>query len=260
MTPPRVVLVRPKYGGNVGSTARAMANFGLTDLRVVRGTEPYDAREAHNMASGARELLGAATWVDSIEEAVAGTTIVVACTARPRRWKTWDVLDPRPACELLAARTAEDEQTALLFGPEDHGLAQEDLAWATHLCSIPTAGPHSSLNLAQAVLLLGWEWAQAGAAPKRRPSPRGGRSKRATIDQLNRAVEQTGDLLESIEFFRRRARPQTMAMLRHALVDTDIRERDVQFLRGVINKLQWWVAHGPRSADSDSGDASPPEE
>jgi len=230
-----------------------MANFGLTDLRVVRGPEVVDAQEAHNMAAGARELLASATWVDALADAVEGATVVVACTARPRRWKTWDVLDPRPACELLAARSAEGEETVLLFGQEDHGLSQEDLGHATHLCSIPTAGSHSSLNLSQAVLLLGWEWAQAGGAPRRRPTPRGGRGERATIDQLNRAVQQTGDLLDAIDFFRRRARPQTMAMLRHAVVNTDLQERDVQFLRGVVNKLQWWVAHGPRTGDADAG-------
>jgi len=248
-----VILVRPKYGGNIGSTARAMANFGLVDLRVVRGPETIDAQEAHNMAAGSRDLLATATWFDSVADAVAGATAVVACTARPRRWKTWEVLDPRPACELLAERSANGEQTALLFGQEDHGLSREDLAHATHLCSIPTSGTHSSLNLAQAVLLLGWEWAQAGTTPRRRASKRAGRPKRATIDQVNGAVEQAGELLAAIDFFRRRARPQTMATLRHALVNTHLEERDVQFLRGVIGKLQWWVARGPRTGDADAG-------
>jgi tRNA/rRNA methyltransferase len=237
-------LVRPKYGGNIGATARAMANFGLTDLRIVRGPEPPDPQEAYNMAAGARELLAGATWVDTTADAVAGATAVVACTARPRRWKSWEVLDPQPACELLADR---QEATCLMFGQEDHGLSRDDLSFATHLCSIPTAGSHSSLNLSQAVLLMGWEWAKAGARPRRRPTPRGGRVARATIDHVNRAVDQAGDLLESIEFFKRRGRAQTLAQLRHTMVEADLTLKDVQFLRGIVNKLQWWVRHGPRN-------------
>ncbi len=249
--PPRVVLVRPKSGGNIGSTARAMANFGLTDLRVVRGPEAIDAREAHNMAAGSRDILGAATWVESVGEAVAGATRVVACTARPRRWKTWDVLDPKPACEVLAERATAGEPVALMFGQEDHGLSQEDLAFATHLCSIPTSGSHSSLNLSQAVLLLGWEWSQVGGNPQRRGKARGGVVPLASIDTLNSAIDQIGDLLQHIGFFRRRPRPQTLAMLRHALLNTAITERDVQFLRGVVNKLTWWVYRAPPPSEGE---------
>ncbi len=227
-----------------------MANFGLTDLRLVRGTEPYDHGEAHNMAAGARDLLASASWVGSVAEAVEGATVVMACTARPRRWKTWEVVDPRPAATLLAERAGEGEATVLLFGQEDHGLSREDLAHATHLCSIPTSGSHSSLNLSQAVLLLGWEWAQAGTTPQRRETWREDGAKRATIDQLNQAVEQAGVLLDQIDFFRRRLRPQTLAMLRHALVNTDLKERDVQFLRGVLNKLRWSMDHRPRTGDA----------
>ena len=246
LLPPRVVLVRPKYGGNIGATARAMVNFGLTDLRVVRGPETPDLEEAHKMAPGGRGLLDDATWVDTTADAVVGVTTVVACTARPRRWKSWAVLDPRPACELLVERASEGEGTCFLFGQEDHGLAQEDLAHATHLCSIPTAGTHSSLNLSQAVLLMGWEWAQAGGRPRRRPVPRGGRVPRATIDELNSAVDQTGELLAAIDFFRRRRREQTLAQLRHTLVEANLTLADVHFLRGLVNKLHWWVTQGPR--------------
>ena len=242
---PRVVLNRPLYGGNVGSTARAMANMGLADLHVVQ-PQYKDETELRKMAvhSGAA-IHEAMTRHDRLEDAVTGCTVVVACTARPRRWKAWDLVDPTQAGDLLAGRGAAGEPTALLFGSEDCGLAQEDLAWATHLCHIPTTLEASSLNLSQAVLLLAGEWGKARGRLRRLPH-RNKRRRPAAIEQVNGATEQAAELLDTIDFFRGKSREQGMATLRQALIRGEMSDVEVHYIRGVVNKLRWYVDHGAR--------------
>jgi len=241
---PRVVLVRTKYAGNIGASARAMGNMGLSDLRLVRpsGDEQWvtpEGRDAWAMAASGKAILENATVCDSVAEAVAECTTVIACTARPRRWESWPVLGPSEVAALLAERGREGDATAILFGQEDHGLSSDDLTVATHLCNIPTGGEVTSLNLAQAVLLLGWEWGQASRALHRRPTKRAGKRDRASAEQVAGLAEQAGDLLARIDFFRRRQRPQTMVMLRQALIRGDLTDMEVHFLRGVVRKVSW---------------------
>lgn len=254
-TPPRVILVRPKYAGNVGASARAMGNMGLTDLVVVDPAHEPEAvkgasRDAWSMAASGKALLENARTVATVREAVADCTVVLACTARPRRWKAWKVLGPTEGCEALAERAAEGDPTAILFGPEDHGLSTDDLAHATHLCNIPTGGEVSSLNLAQAVLLLGWEWAKAGGHLQLRPTKRGGRRPLAESEQVTGLVDQIGELLDLIDFWRRRPKPQGLATLRQAVVRGELSNVEVHFLRGVVRKLEWHLENPGHLADT----------
>ena len=254
--PPRVVLVRPKYAGNVGASARAMGNMGLTDLVIVDPAhEPEavrgDSRDAWSMAASGKAVLERARTVATVREAVADCTRVLACTARPRRWKAWQVLGPGEGCAVLAERDAEGDATAILFGPEDHGLSTDDLEHATHVCNIPTGGEVSSLNLAQAVLLLGWEWAQAGGHLQRRPTKRGGRRPLADSEQVTGLVEQIGVLLDRIDYFKRRPKPQGLATLRQAVVRGQLSNVEVHFLRGVVRKLEWHLEHPGHTVEID---------
>jgi tRNA (cytidine32/uridine32-2'-O)-methyltransferase len=221
-----------------------MSNMGLRDLRLVdpryKGTF-----EAEKMAMGGREVLTSAQHSEGFEAALADCSVVVACTARPRKWKAWKALAPDETAELLAKHGAQQDSTALMFGTEDKGLDNEDLNWATHLCHIPTSAEVSSLNLSQAVLLLSWEWAQAHGRLSRRPirnRPRG----EADIGQINGLTAQMGELLDRISFFSGKNRTKGLATLRQALVRGDITETEVHFLRGVVRKLSWYVDHGPR--------------
>lgn len=221
-----------------------MSNMGLRDLRLVdpryKGTF-----EAEKMAMGGRDVLNSAQSSEGFKEALADCSVVVACTARPRKWKAWKVLDPGETAELLAEHGAQQDATALMFGTEDKGLDNEDLNWATHLCHIPTSAEVSSLNLSQAVLLLSWEWAQAHGRLNRRPI-RNRPRREADIGQINGLTDQMGELLDRIDFFTGKNRTKGLATLRQALVRGDVTETEVHFLRGVVRKLSWYVDHGPR--------------
>ena len=248
MVDPRIVLVRPLYGGNVGASARAMANMGLDELVLVK-PQFTNERELELMAKGAGRIVAEMKQLEELSEAVADCTTVVACTARPRRWKAWQLLDPRPAADLLVERGALGEKTAILFGSEDRGLEQHELAFATHICHIPTGPEHSSLNLSQAVLLLGWEYAQALGGLKRR-TYRNRRRGTPTMDQVVGASDQVAALLDRINFFAGRNRAQSLATIRQALLRSEMTETEIHFLRGVVNKLRWWLDHGPRTGEA----------
>lgn len=243
--------MRPLYGGNVGSSARAMANMGLEDLRLVDPQYTSDF-EVTLMAKGAARILGSAHRHESVREAVGDCTVVVACTARPRSWKAWKVLDPGDAAQLLLESGAEDGPVALMFGSEDRGLIQSELEFATHLCHIPTGPEHSSLNLSQAVLLMGWECARARGGLRLRPARK---RKRAAVpmEQVVGASHQIGALLDRIGFFRGKNREQSLATVRQALLRGELTDTEVHFLRGVVNKLRWYVDHGPRKEDRERG-------
>lgn len=243
---PRVVLNRPLYGGNVGSSARAMANFGLSDLRLVQPDFGADDREMQMMGvSSGRPILESMQVHDSLDEAVGDCTVVVACTARPRRWRAWEFLEPAPAADLLAERIANGEQVAFLFGSEDSGLSEQDLKWASHLCHIPTTAEASSLNLSQAVLLLGWEWGKAHGRLHRRPH-RHKKRPPAALEQVQGAVDQAGELLDRVNFFKGKSRDQGLITLRQTLLRGSLTDVEVHYLRGVVNKLRWYVDNGPR--------------
>ncbi len=255
--PPRIVLNKPLYGGNVGATARAMTNLGLGDLRICE-EQFTDEREMRMFATGSSKAVLGAMQRCSLPEAVEGCTVVIACTARPRRWKAWAVLDPAEAAELLVERGAAGEATAFLFGSEDNGLDQADLAWATHLCHIPTAPEHSSLNLSQAVLLLAWEWAQARGRLSRRPY-KSRRRVPAPVEQVHGAAEQIGRLLDVISFWRGKNKDQGLATVRQTMLRGSMTDVEVHFVRGIVGKLQWFVDHGPRKAEREAESAPPPE-
>ncbi len=239
------MLNRPLYGGNVGSCARAMANFGLRDLRLV-APEFTDEHELRMMAvSSGRPIVDALQRHEALGDAVGDCTVVVACTARPRRWKAWPILSPDESASLLAERAAGGEITATLFGSEDSGLSETDLRWATHLCHIPTTSEASSLNLSQAVLLLAWEWGRAEGSLKRRPH-KNKRRPPADLEQVQGAAEQIAALMDRVDFFRGKSRDQGLATLRQALLRGSLTNVEVHYLRGVINKLRWYVDHGPR--------------
>src|SRR5690606_20514062 len=158
----RIVLVRTKDSANVGAAARAMRNFGLNDLWLVAPRCRLDER-ARALASHAADLLDTARVVASPDEALVGVSLAVGTSARPRRAPSYRVAAPREAAPLL------EEGTAVLFGPEDHGLANEELTRCQLQVVIPTA-EFSSLNLAQAVLVVAYEAWQARLQPVGEPS------------------------------------------------------------------------------------------
>jgi tRNA/rRNA methyltransferase len=160
---PAIILVEPQLAENIGTTARAMLNFGLTDLRLVNPKPDWPSDRAKATASGADRVLDGARVFRSLGEAIADLQVVYATSNRPRDLVK-RVVTPRHAAGELRAHVAADVRPGILFGPERTGLVNDDLALADAVISAPVNPSFGSLNLAQAVLLIGYEWFQAADA------------------------------------------------------------------------------------------------
>jgi len=169
---PVIVLVRPQLGQNIGKAARAMLNFGLTEMRLVSPRDGWPNPEAGPAASGADDVLAQAAVYATVAEAIADCSTVFASTVRRR-----DLIMPAVGPEEMAATIhSTPGRTAILFGPERSGLASDDVALATAIVTVPINPEFGSLNLAQAVILLAYEWSK-GPAPAqgcRTPGTAGG--------------------------------------------------------------------------------------
>ena len=159
MTAPAVILVRPQLGVNIGACARAMRNFGLTELRLVAPRDGWPNADAGPAASGADDVLADARVFDTVADACVGLGLVFATTLRERDL-TRRVVTPEQAAREFHATGG---QGGLLFGPERTGLLTEDLAVANAILTIPVDPDFGSLNLAQAVVVTAYEWFRQSA-------------------------------------------------------------------------------------------------
>ena len=157
---PIIILVEPQLGENIGTAARAMANFGLRDLRVVNPREAFPNDKARAAASGAAELIDRAAVYPDVAEAIADLGFVYATTARSRDL-AMDVLGPRRAAVHLRELAGEAKAAGVLFGRERTGLTNDELSLADAIITLPVDPSHSSLNVAQAVLIIAYEWRRA---------------------------------------------------------------------------------------------------
>ncbi len=157
MIPPVFVLVRPQMGENIGGAARAMLNFGLERMRVVDPRDGWPNPKAVAMASGAGRVLDTAGMFADLDAALADCDFVLATTARGREL-TKPVYTPEAAMELVRAMTGAGKRVAVLFGPERAGLENDDIIRANAIVTVPVNPDFFSLNLAQCVLLLAYEW------------------------------------------------------------------------------------------------------
>jgi TrmH family RNA methyltransferase len=233
---PIVVLVRPQMARNIGSTARAMANGGLFHLRIVAPRDGWPQADAYPSASGADAILDAATVYDSVPDAVADCHRVLATCPRPRHIVI-PVLTARAAAEDLRGLAARSLRSAVLFGPERAGLENEDMACADTLVRYPLNPEHMSLNLAQAVMILAYEWWTA-AEPTPPRALMTNETRVATKGELeiflNRLVgelDATG-FLDNIE-----KRPGMVRNLRHWFQRGEVTEQELRTLHGVVTEL-----------------------
>jgi tRNA/rRNA methyltransferase len=158
---PAIILIRPQMGENIGAAARVMANFGLSDLRLVAPRDGWPNAKAADMAAKALPIIDDAKIFDTAREAVHDMQFVLATSARGRAMNT-PSMNAREAMQEIANRAGRGEKCAILFGPERTGLENEDIAVADALISIPVSPDYASLNLAQAVAVLAYEWQMAG--------------------------------------------------------------------------------------------------
>ena len=234
--PPVVILNEPQLAENIGSVARVMGNFGLTDLRLVRPRDGWPQERAWASASGADWPLDKAKVHQRLEAAIADRQLVFATTARNRELRL-PVHTPREAAAKLHEAAAAGRKTAILFGGERAGLETQDIALCQGIITIPIDPKFHSLNLAQAVALTAYEWrtALADEAP---PRFKHMESPPAEQDQLLGLYEHLERELEAGGFFHpAEKKPSMVQNLRVIFARAGLNEQEVRTLRGVITAL-----------------------
>jgi tRNA/rRNA methyltransferase len=228
---PVVVLVRPQLGQNIGKAARAMLNFGLTELRLVEPRDGWPNPDAGPAASGADVVLEKAQVFATVAEAIADCSTVYASTVR-RRDLIMPVLSPE---EMAAGIAASPGRSAMLFGPERAGLETDEVALANAIVTVPINPEFGSLNLAQAVILLAYEWSRQSALaqpPARDLEPPAPHAELAAlVDQLEAA-------LEAKQYYHPPERTRsTKNTIRSIFTKTGWSSREVKAVRGIIRAL-----------------------
>ncbi|MGD9846363.1 MAG: TrmJ/YjtD family RNA methyltransferase [Variibacter sp.] len=251
---PIVVLIEPQLGENIGACARAMANFGISSLRLVRPRDGWPNPRARVTASGADRVLDGAQLYDTLEAAIADCTLVLATTARAHD-QAKPVVDAVGAVALAHSHVAAGEKVALLFGRERWGLQNEEVGLADRIVTLPVNPAFASLNLAQAVLILAYEWfkcATGGALPfatRRKSAP-------AAKEQLLKFFEMLESELEKVEFFRPAEKRATMQVnLRNIFTRMQPTRQDMLTLHGVIAAIAAGRKGPARGGVLDGGDA-----
>ena len=233
---PAVILVRPQLGENIGMAARAMLNCGLSEMRLVAPRDGWPSERAQRAASGADVVLDEARVFDSVAEAVADLQHVVATTARTREL-VQRIVTARHAASEIRSWIAAGERVGILFGPERTGLENDDIVQADTALSIPLNPQFSSLNVAQAVLLVSYEWiASADETPVERMSEHATRP--ADKDELQNLFAHLERALDQSGFLRHQAmRPAMVNNLRALLQRAAMTEQEVRTFHGVIKFL-----------------------
>ncbi len=233
---PTVVLVEPQLGDNIGFAARAMLNGGLTELRLVRPRDGWPNPRAEAAAAGADLVIENARLFATAEEAVADLNHVFATTAR-RRDMVKPVMTPRRAAAEMRRAVARGERVGILFGGERSGLANDDVALADTLIRVPLNPEFSSLNLGHAVMILAYEWFQAGDAT---PDERlvAGRGRLATKAELANFFRRLEGALDARGFFHvREKRPAMVRNIRSIFQRARLTDHEVGTLHGIVTAL-----------------------
>jgi tRNA/rRNA methyltransferase len=230
---PIVVLVEPQLPENIGAAARAMANFGLSRLRLVAPLQPWPNAKARMMAAGADRVLDAAELYGGMEAAIADCSFVVAATARAHD-QAKPVVGAAEAAALMAPRVAAGETVAIVFGRERNGLENDEIALADCIVTLPVNPAFASLNLAQAIVVIAYEWfklASGGKLPFAMPK----KSAPAPKEQLLAFFAALERELEKVEFFRPPDKRETMQInLRNIFTRMQPTRQDIQTLHGVL--------------------------
>lgn len=231
----RVVLARPIYGGNIGAVCRAMSNMGLSDLALV-APQPFDMNEALKMACWASDILKSRKEFPDLHAAVADCSRIFGTTARGGLYRA-HVRTPRESAPLIL-QAASSGKVALLFGPEDDGLANKELEVCTNLIRIPSSERYPSLNLAQAVMICCYELFVASGAFE----PPAERSPEARAELKERMFAFWEKALLGIGFMNRDKALHMMLGLRRALARGALTEDDVKILMGIARQTDWCAA------------------
>ncbi len=244
---PSIILVEPQLGENIGTAVRAMGNFGLNDLRLVAPRDGWPSEYAQKAASGADWILEAARVFDTVEEAIADLHFIYATTARPRDMVN-EVVTPEQAAQNIRSLTRQGQKVGVLFGREKSGLTNDHIALADAILMAPVNPQFASLNLAQCVLLIGYEWFKDSAdslgdasrddgglvGPGLRMPDTWPANKKELLgffEHLESELDASGFLKPAEK------RPAMVRNLRNMFQRTALTEQDVRTLRGVVSAL-----------------------
>jgi tRNA/rRNA methyltransferase len=245
---PAIILVKPQLGENIGQAARAMANFGLSALRLVAPRDGWPNEAARRVSANAVHVVEGARVFATLEEAIADLHFICAATARGRQM-TKASLSPEAGAGELAARRAAGKNCGVLFGPERCGLENSEVALADVIITAPAAASAPSLNLAQMVMLVCYEWRKRTAAPGgpaatlvQAPATRG--QLLHFFEHLERELDKSGFLRPPEK------RAGMVANMRSMFARMELSEQEVKIMRGVIASL--CRANRPSSKPSES--------
>lgn len=233
---PSIILVSPQMGVNIGAAARVMLNFGLTDLRLVAPRDGWPNEEADRNSAGALDKMPPVQVFETLSEAIADLHYVLATTARPRDLVK-PVFEPDQACSELVERSIQDQKCGIVFGGERAGLTTEDVAFCQGIVTYPTNPDFSSLNLAQAVLLMCWSVFQAvknrecGVAVAEKELP-------ANQEELDGFIQRLDVALDAAEFYKSEGLKPTMQRnIRSIFTRGDLTAQEVRTLHGILTAL-----------------------
>ncbi len=233
---PAIILVIPQLGENIGKAVRAMYNFGLTDLRLVAPRDGWPNPDAVAPAAGADIVLEKARVYDTTAEAIADLKYVYATTARPRDMIK-EVVTPKHCTALMRKFVNDGDKVGLLFGPEKAGLKNEDIALSTAIVSVPLNPSFASINLAQAVAIMSYEWFQSGDQTPDSHTPTLD-TKPATAGELQKLFDHMEAELEEAGYFRSDQRRSLMRRnLRNIFTRSALTHEEVSTMRGVVKAL-----------------------
>lgn len=254
---PVIVLVEPQLPENIGMVARAMANFGLGELRLVNPREEFPSEKAIAAASKADHVINDAQVFSDLREAVADLSFVFATTARERDGFK-PVRSPVEAAVTLRLKEQRNERTGILFGRERWGLNNDEVSLADEIITFPVNPAFASLNIAQAVLLMSYEWMKSGLEKQDDTLFRGPEQMPAKKETLYGLFGQLEEALDIRGYFRPPERKEIMAEnLRSVLNRAAFSEPEVKLLRGVVSSLDYFSPKKPRGSGAPEGRERP---
>jgi tRNA/rRNA methyltransferase len=245
---PVIILVEPQMGENIGMVARAMANFGLSELRLVNPRDGWPNEKAQAAASKADHVIEGTRVFETLEAAIADLNFVYATTARERDGFK-PVRSPVVAAQTLRARFTAGEGTGILFGRERWGLSNEEVALADEIVTFPVNPAFASLNIAQAVLLMSYEWMKSGMEDLGSVPFQATEQTQSTKEQLFGLFDQLEEALDSRNYFHPPAKkPKMIDNLRAVLSRRAFTEQEISVMRGVISSLDRFSRQYPRGS------------
>ncbi len=234
---PAIILSHPQMGENIGAAARAMLNFGLHDLRIIRPRDGWPNDKASATASGALEQINITVY-NELSAAIADINYVFATTCR-KRDMVKPVFEPSSAVIEAHKRIGNNQNIAFVFGAERAGLTNDEISKCQALVNIPTNPDFSSINLAQSVLLVAYEWSKENSDNRTAASLDMGDSFPAKQEDINNFVSRLENDLEERRFFRSEdLKPTMLRNIRNIFTRADITDQELRTLHGVLSALR----------------------